>query len=83
MASVPMRLLVLGAACIAALLLLSACMTPRQAEALAAALSPTAWVQDVIAIGSGLLGGTGAYFATNIHRDRLRKVRGEPVKPVA
>lgn len=83
------------------LLTLSACMTPRQTEALAvlqdaytrglftteqfeilaAALSPTAWVQDVITIGSGLFGGVGAYVATNIHRDKLRRVRGEPVKP--
>lgn len=92
-------------ASIAALLLLAACMTPRQSEAanvladlyqqglldrsqfdaLLAALSPSTWVSDVIAIGSGLLGGTGAFAATNIVRNRARAARGEPIgvpKPV-
>jgi len=88
---------------LAALLLLTACMTPRQTEAAAvltdlfyegvltkeqldallAALSPSSWINDIIAIGSGLIGGTGAYVATNMRRNALRRARGEPVKPVA
>lgn len=92
-----MRYLILAAL----LLLMTACMTPRQTEAAAvltdlfyegvltkeqldallAALSPTTWVNDLIAIGSGLLGGTGAYVATNLRRNALRRARGEPVKP--
>lgn len=85
---------------IAACLLLTGCMTPRQTEALvvlqemltagvitreqfdalAAALSPSTWVSDVIAIGSSLLAGTGAYVATNLRRNSLRRARGEPVQ---
>lgn len=60
-------------------------LTKEQLDALLAALSPSTWVSDVIAIGSGLLGGTGAFAATNIVRNRARAARGEPIgvpKPV-
>lgn len=57
-------------------------LSQEQFERLAAALSTATWVTDVIAIGSGLLGGTGAYVATNIRRNALRKARGEPVAPI-
>lgn len=58
-------------------------LTKEQLDALLAALSPTAWVNDLIAIGSGLFGGGAAYVATNMRRNALRRARGEPVKPVA
>lgn len=58
-------------------------LTKEQLDALLAALSPSSWINDIIAIGSGLIGGTGAYVATNMRRNALRRARGEPVKPVA
>lgn len=54
-------------------------LTREQFEALMSALHPATWVNDLIAIASGLLGGGGAYIATNIRRDRARMRRGEPV----
>jgi TctA family transporter len=54
-------------------------LTREQFEALIAALQPATWVNDMIAIASGLLGGGGAYIATNISRNRARALRGEPV----
>lgn len=50
-----------------------------QFDALVAALSPATWISDMIAIGSGLIGGGGAYIATNIKRNSMRRARGEPV----
>jgi hypothetical protein len=54
-------------------------LSREQFNALMAALNPSTWVSDVIAIGSGLLGGTGAFVATNVSRNRARRQRGEPV----
>lgn len=54
-------------------------LTEEQLQALLDALSPSAWINDVIAIGSGLFFGTGSYVATNWSRNRARRRRGEPV----
>ena len=55
-------------------------LSREQFDALMGALHPSTWVNDVIAIGSGLLGGTGAFVATNVSRNRARRLRGEPVE---
>jgi len=54
-------------------------LTPEQLQLLLDALNPTSWVNDVIAIGSGLFFGTGSFVATNWARNRARLARGEPV----
>lgn len=54
-------------------------LTNEQLQLLLDALNPSTWVNDVIAIGSGLFFGTGSYVATNWSRNRARRLRGEPV----
>lgn len=54
-------------------------LTSEQLQLLLDALNPSTWVNDVIAIGSGLFFGTGSYVATNWSRNRARRLRGEPV----
>lgn len=54
-------------------------ITREQFNILLAALSPSTWVSDVITIGGSVLAGGGAYVATNLRRNSLRRARGEPV----
>lgn len=54
-------------------------LTSEQLQLLLDALNPSTWVNDVLAIGSGLFFGTGSYVATNWSRNRARRSRGEPV----
>lgn len=54
-------------------------LTQDQFDKLLAALNPSTWVSDVVAIGTSLLSGGGAYYLVNKRRDALREARGEPV----
>lgn len=58
-------------------------LTREQFDALMAALNPSTWISDTIAIGSSLLTGVGSYYLVNKRRDAAREARGEPVAVVA